>query len=375
MDKLLTIGVAVYNIKEEYLRGCIKSVTMNRGENIEILIIDDCYDESCSEICRKCCEGDSRITYIKNERNMGISAVRNMIIDMASGEWVAFVDGDDLLSPNFAAAVNILKDSGRNLIIFNKQTFYRIPPEGASVCRSQDALECILPNAKQLYDMALSAINRKALTDGIADGVMLNPGAVCSVAYKKDYLTDGEFRFNTDLKTAEDSLFSAAVLSHTPNAVICPEVMYYYRLNQYSVTHRYDENSKAVTDAYLKAIRDFIKENLKYDSGVMADFKTYRCIYAITDNFERNIFHKDNPNGYERRKKDFLNLLNSSPYRAAIESANPMTYSVYVTRLKVYLAKKRWFFMLDMCFKHNILFRLYGGAARRINDFKRRIKR
>ena len=105
MDKLLTIGVAVYNIKEEYLRGCIKSVTMNRGENIEILIIDDCSDESCSEICRKCCEGDSRITYIKNERNMGISAVRNMIIDMASGEWVAFVDGDDLLSPNFAAAV------------------------------------------------------------------------------------------------------------------------------------------------------------------------------------------------------------------------------------------------------------------------------
>ena len=47
MDKLLTIGVAVYNIKEEYLRGCIKSVTMNRGENIEILIVDDCSDESC----------------------------------------------------------------------------------------------------------------------------------------------------------------------------------------------------------------------------------------------------------------------------------------------------------------------------------------
>ena len=60
----------------------------------------------------------------------------------------------------------------------------------------------------------------------------------------------------------------------------------------------------------------------------MADFKTYRCIYVITDNFERNIFHKDNPNGYERRKKDFLNLLNSSPYREAIESANPMTDSV-----------------------------------------------
>lgn len=370
MNKLLTIGVAVYNIKDEYLKSCLKSVTMNRGDNIEILIIDDCSAEYCGRICREYRNGDSRIVYIRNEKNMGISAVRNTIIEKASGEWIAFVDGDDMLSPNFGEAINVLKDCGRDLIIFNKQTFYRMPPKDASVRRSCDSLDCVLPNPKQLYELSLSAVNRKPPSEAIADGVMMNPGSVCSVAYRKKYLTDRGFKFDTGLKTAEDSLFSAAVLLGRPKTAICPTVMYYYRLNPYSVTHRYDENSKAVTDAYLGAIRDFIKENLRYDSAVAEGFKKYRCVCAITDNFERNIFHKDNPKNYNRRKADFLNLLNSAPYRAAIESVSPMTYSVYVMRLKVTLAKKKRFFMLDMCYKHNFLFRLYGGAARRLNDLR-----
>ena len=374
MNKLLTIGIAVYNIKEEYLRSCLKSVTVNRSDNIEILLVDDCSETHCAEICRNAAADDSRIVYIRNELNTGISAVRNMIIARATGEWLMFVDGDDMLSPNFDETIEVLNDCGRDLIIFNNKTIFESELEIETECQNITA-PLIDLKKDEIFDIAIAALVRRDVRKFRKEGFRLNPGSAIARAYKIEFLKNGKFCFDGSLKMAEDSLFSTAVLLGKPKAAICPAVMYYYRLNQYSVTHRYDEKSKTITDAYLKSLSEFVEEKLKNNREVADEFKRYRCVYAIIDNFELNIFHKDNPKNYHQRKMDFLNLLNSTPYHAAVESANPKTYSVHIVRLIIGLTKKRWFFMLNVCYKHNILFRLYGGTARRINDLKRRLKR
>lgn len=370
--KILTVGIAVYNIKEEYLRRCIESVMLNTLSDLEIIIVDDCSDESCSRVCREYRKADDRIVYIKNSENKGISGVRNMIIDLAEGEWLSFVDGDDMVSPSLGVSMGRLKDCENDLIIFNKRTFYDTPHEVSERGEAEKPARLTALSREKLCEMAVSALNRTDNVKAETDGFNLNPASVCSVVYRKSFLTDRGFRFNESLKVAEDSVFSAAVLLGSPRAALYNETIYYYRINPNSVTNRYDENSKSVTDAYLKVIAEFIKNNFGDSGEVMSGFIKYRCTRAVIDNFERNIFHRDNPKPRNKRKSEFYSLLESEPYKTALLYTDSSLYTNHRIRMTVKLAKKKSFFWLDLFYNYDILFKIYGGVMHRLNKLKKR---
>ncbi len=369
--KILTIGIAVYNIKEEYLRQCIESVISNSSPDLEIIIADVNSEEQCSRICREYAVSDGRIIYIKNTENIGIGNVRNMIIDRASGEWLFFVDGDDMVSSSLAEAF-IGISSEYDLIIFDKFTFCDTSSIDIGGSGTMSRAPIIDLSAAMIYNMALAALNRREFTNKTLPNFNFNPGRACDNAYKCSFLKDNNLRFNGTLKTAEDSLFSASVLLEKPKAAVYDEIMYYYRINPQSVTHKYDEHSKDVTDNYLAAIKSFIEQSFKEPGSIMKDFWKYRCTGAISDNFERNIFHPQNPNPYKARRKAFKLLLSAEPYRTALTAAKISEYENHHMRLKLALSKRNQFFLLNMCYKYKILFRIYGGLRHRISKFKRR---
>lgn len=94
---LISVIVAVYNI-EKYLSRCIDSILAQTYKELEILLVDDGSTDSSGKICDVYAEKDSRIHVIHRE-NGGLSAARNTGIDQATGEYIAFVDGDDWLEP------------------------------------------------------------------------------------------------------------------------------------------------------------------------------------------------------------------------------------------------------------------------------------
>lgn len=368
--KALTIGIAVYNIKEEYLRQCIESVIANSSPDLEIIIADDNSEEYCSQICREYAAADSRIIYIKNTENIGIGNIRNMIIDRASGEWIFFVDGDDMISSSLAQSF-IGINGEYDLIIFDKFTFCNTDLIDTNRMEIISSASLIDLDMAMIYDMAIAAINRRAAVKKITPQFNLNPGSVCSNAYKRSFLKDNNLRFDGTLKTAEDSLFSTSVFLKNPKTAAYGEIMYYYRINPQSVTHKYDEHSKDVTDIYLTAVKKFIGQNFNEPEFIMKDFWKYRCTSAISDNFERNIFHPQNPKPYKERREDFKSLLSAEPYRTALAAAKISEYENHHMCLKLALSKRNQFFLLNICYKHKILFRIYGGLRRRINGFKR----
>ena len=97
----VTMGIAAYNVREDFLRSCIESVIKNSDECTQIIIVDDCSNESTAKICRGYNESDSRILYIRHEENKGIGAVRNTIIKNASGKHLLFIDGDDMTKAQY----------------------------------------------------------------------------------------------------------------------------------------------------------------------------------------------------------------------------------------------------------------------------------
>ena len=358
----LTIGIAVYNIKEEYLRASIESVLSGADSDAEIIIADDCSEESCGAICREY-SADERVRYIRCEENLGISGVRNKIISEANGEWIVFADGDDAVSEHFSKVFEGISDSLCDVIIFDYAKFSQKPPE----VKIKNASP--IPLAPEtVYNLAVSAVARYDLYKTNDLKRELHPNSVWAAAYRREFLLDNKISFDRELKTAEDSLFNAEVYLKNPRVISLDEVMYFYRINPESVTNKYNKNSKDVTDKYLNAIGKCAANGFGNDKNVFESFHRYRCIGAIIDNFDRNIFHPDNPKSRKERKADLENLLSASPYKDALCYANEC--ETHRQRLILKLSKS--FAALDFAYKHPSVFKLYGGISRRFGILKRK---
>ena len=105
MKPLVSVIVPIYNV-EEYLQRCIESIVTQTYTNLEIFLVDDGSPDNCPAMCDAWAERDSRITVIHKE-NGGLSDARNAAIDMATGEYITFVDSDDLITVN---AIEVLME-------------------------------------------------------------------------------------------------------------------------------------------------------------------------------------------------------------------------------------------------------------------------
>ena len=95
MEKVSVI-VPVYN-NEKYVETCIRSICQQTYQNLEILVINDGSTDGSRQILERMAEKDKRIRLIHQE-NAGVSAARNKGIELADGEYLTFVDGDDYVS-------------------------------------------------------------------------------------------------------------------------------------------------------------------------------------------------------------------------------------------------------------------------------------
>ncbi|EPT2496917.1 glycosyltransferase family 2 protein, partial [Klebsiella pneumoniae] len=97
---IISVILPIYNIKEEYLETCIQSVCRQTLDDIEIILVNDGSTNNCLEVCTKFSHLDNRIIVI-DQPNSGVSVARNSGLDIARGEWIAFVDPDDWLEPDY----------------------------------------------------------------------------------------------------------------------------------------------------------------------------------------------------------------------------------------------------------------------------------
>ena len=93
---LISVIVPVYNVAE-YLPECVDSICNQSYKNLEIILVDDGSTDNSGKICDEYAKKDLRIKVIHKE-NGGLSDARNTGIEIAQGEWISFVDSDDLIS-------------------------------------------------------------------------------------------------------------------------------------------------------------------------------------------------------------------------------------------------------------------------------------
>lgn len=97
-ESKISLIMPVYNC-EKYLANCIESVLNQTYSNFELLINDDGSEDGSSKVCKSYADKDSRIRLFQQE-NGGLSSARNAMINKVTGEYVMFVDSDDIIAPD-----------------------------------------------------------------------------------------------------------------------------------------------------------------------------------------------------------------------------------------------------------------------------------
>lgn len=121
---LVSIIVPMYNVGT-FARPCVKSLLVQTYENVEILIVNDGSTDKTVEVIRETAGADSRIK-ILNKENGGLSSARNFGTDRCAGDYVMYVDGDDLIAPN---AVELMVGAATEYSVeFVTASFAKVPP-------------------------------------------------------------------------------------------------------------------------------------------------------------------------------------------------------------------------------------------------------
>ena len=165
-----SIVIPIYNV-EKYIRECLDSIVIQLKEDIEIILVDDGSTDGTETICDDFLKKDERIRVVHKE-NGGLSDARNAGIDVATGEYLVFVDGDDYLEPNayemmiaemqdpevsLVAAGIITEDINGNVNILMNETKAKLSKE--------EAFANLLGNNRTIAHSSCNKLFRRQLFD------------------------------------------------------------------------------------------------------------------------------------------------------------------------------------------------------------------
>lgn len=237
MSKKLSVIVPVYNV-EPYLRRCIDSIINQTYKNLEIILVDDGSPDNCGQICDEYANKDSRIIVI-HQKNSGASVARNVGMDIASGEYISFVDSDDRISLDmYKDMINILECNDLDIVCCKD---YRVV--GSRIYNESGTGELkILGHDEILY---------KALLD-----YEIMP---CNKVYRYNITRNVRF---PEGRMFEDSATSYLFFDNAKKVGMLDKAYYYYYKNPNSVTQT-SFKAKARYDCVLAYIErlEFAEKN------------------------------------------------------------------------------------------------------------------
>ena len=113
---MVSVIVPVYKV-EDYIRECIDSILAQTYTDFELILVDDGSLDDCGRICDDYAKGDNRIKVV-HKVNGGISSARNAGLEVAKGEWIMHVDGDDWIEPDMIESlIEAAQITGADMVI------------------------------------------------------------------------------------------------------------------------------------------------------------------------------------------------------------------------------------------------------------------
>ena len=296
-SELISVIIPVYNV-EAYLKECAASIMGQTYENFEAIVVDDGSTDSSGTLCDALEGLDSRFRVIHQE-NKGLSGARNTGLAQAKGDYICFVDSDDMVSPNYLAEM-------LDAIKAGKADMALCDVESTKLCEpAYDIKEsCTLrdPDSRE-YVLMVVAWNK---------------------LYSKELLKGYSF---VEGKWHEDEFAINQIIYKLNRAVYVPKKLYKYRDNVDGITgesNKYNSKHMDVFGAYKERIDIAIKNK----DREFANITLRNSLYKLT------VLYFKNPNKAVEYKKYFSEIFDN--YNRYLDNKQRIKYQMFIKFPRAY---------------------------------------
>ena len=314
------------------LRNCLTSVTKHITDDVEVIIIDDGSPDNSGKIC-------DEFSQIKNvqvihQKNQGVSVARNKGIEIASGEYIAFIDGDDFISNNLVT--NLLNIQMDYDIIYFKYVLNRAPVNYGTLAID----DCTINTNELIKSIFIQHEPLKSISIATPWGKV----------YKRQFLLKNHIMFNETLRKSQDKEFNLNCLVKNPKIGILDYIGYIYVTNENSVCNKFNENILQYYKYLTQAFNDFINKNFPNDTEIKHYYEIakYIFLYEICIVY---YFHVNNPN--KKNRISVFKKMYEENYKLPVidkKIKHMLKYNIYyfikIVRLKMYYILPLYFFMI-----------------------------
>mgnify|MGYP005760733807 CR=1 FL=1 len=215
---ILSVIVPVYNV-EPYLSRCVDSILSQSFTNLELILVDDGSTDRSGNICDEWAIKDHRVK-VFHKPNAGVNTARNKGLDIAHGDYITFVDGDDFIKPDtFSRAIELLEQNDEIDILQypeihvhdNKETLWNGYPQNH-----------------------LLISNNREKIKALIGSTPIIPGGLCGKVYRENVWEN--LRLRGDMRFCEDMIIMPDLFEHCRSIACINEGGYCYVMRTGSAT-------------------------------------------------------------------------------------------------------------------------------------------
>lgn len=233
----VSVIIPMYNA-ERYIAECLDSILLQTFQDYEVIVIDDCSTDTSLEIVESYLEKfGGCLKIFRVDKNVGVGAARNKGLNLSRGEYVFFMDADDLLMLDGLEEMHTLAKSAYADVV-DCARFYKMSDNGKELL----AVDYEIPKLSGMNSLMEESIDWR-IKNLLANKSCLN---VWSKFLRRDFLIENELFFPEGMEYGEDQIWTHGVLFRAKIMLHLPKAYYFYRQSKNSIIRKKRDSLQTV---------------------------------------------------------------------------------------------------------------------------------
>lgn len=340
----VSIIVPVYNV-EKYLEKCINSLRMQSLTDIEIILVDDSSKDSSLEICQKAAEEDTRIKVI-HKINEGAGMARNAGLEIATGEYIGFIDSDDFVAEDMYETLCSKADKYGSDLILSGILFVdgnMFSEAGERESKIYFDTDTHFETSESLKELRMGIVG--ALPEDLDDS-KYGMGVVKNL-FKNEIIKKNNIEFQSERNMiSEDALFMIDYISCIKKATGVPEAFYNYQRNGNSISKSYKSDRLEKSLAFVREVEKRYEKDIEPDTYKIYIYRFWQAMCRVLCSQEI-MYATDNNVKFALLKKRLKMICTQSITIKALKEY-PIKTLPFKQRVFAYAIKHKMYFLMKL---------------------------